>query len=325
MPQRSEKGHIAVAFRSKPESAARKETYKCKVRHVAETGKSEEEKTDSARAPDLKQPTNEDNWTVLLYKCDCASPIVQVNKHNGSVKICGDFKAKVNLFLNPKEYPMPMAEEIFVNLQGGQKFFQLDLNGAYLRIQPDDESKELATINTPLGLYRYKRLPFGISESCAIFQVVIVEQIRFYTKKDAILAKVYDYVRNGWPSTLSDREKELKPFFRCRLELTTESVCFLWNERVIIHPVFQNYVINELHQGHPGMVMMKSLARMHVWWPNIDDDIEKKMMMRVRELECLPQTGLSVLLLRRAVVTRGAQGTERLKFVEAEVAKQLSA
>ena len=101
---------------------------------------------------------------------DWASPIVPVNKPNGSVRICGDFKATVNPSLNPKEYPMPTAEEIFANLQGGQKFSKLDLNGAYLQIELDDESKELVTINTPLGLYRYKRLPFGISESGAIFQ-----------------------------------------------------------------------------------------------------------------------------------------------------------
>ena len=101
---------------------------------------------------------------------DWASPNVPVNKPNGGVRICGDFKATVNPSLNPKEYPMPTAEEIFANFQGGQKFTKLDLNGAYLQIELDDESKELVTINTPLGLYRYKRLPFGISESGAIFQ-----------------------------------------------------------------------------------------------------------------------------------------------------------
>ena len=46
---------------------------------------------------------------------------------------------------------------------------------------------------------------------------------------------------------------------------------------MILPPVFQNYLINELHKGHPGMVRMKSSARMRVWWPNIDDDIDKKV------------------------------------------------
>ena len=33
-------------------------------------------------------------------------------------------------------------------------------------------------------------------------------------------------------------------------------------------------ILNELHQGHQGMVGMKSHARSIVWWPNIDKEIE---------------------------------------------------
>ena len=30
-----------------------------------------------------------------------------------------------------------------------------------------------------------------------------------------------------------------------------------------------------LHLNHPGMVRMKSLARLHVWWPSLDPDVEQ--------------------------------------------------
>ena len=29
-----------------------------------------------------------------------------------------------------------------------------------------------------------------------------------------------------------------------------------------------------LHKGHPGITSMKSFARLHVWWPSLDSDIE---------------------------------------------------
>ena len=44
------------------------------------------------------------------------------------------------------------------------------MSQAYLQLPLDDESKEIVTVNTQKGLFRYNRLPFGISSAPAIFQ-----------------------------------------------------------------------------------------------------------------------------------------------------------
>ncbi len=48
----------------------------------------------------------------------------------------------------------------------------------------------------------------------------------------------------------------------------------MWGIRVVIPSSLQQQILNQLHECHFGIVKMKSLARQHVYWPNIDQQIE---------------------------------------------------
>lgn len=102
-----------------------------------------------------------------------AAPIVPVLKADGSVRICGDYRLTVNQAAEGEKYPLPKIEDILATLAGGQTFSKFDLTNAYHQVVIEEQSKPYLVINTPLGLYQYNRLPFGVAAAPAISQRIM--------------------------------------------------------------------------------------------------------------------------------------------------------
>ena len=102
---------------------------------------------------------------------------------------------------------------------------------------------------------------------------VTASQIRSWTDRDPVLSRVWDLILRGWQYSNSP---ELKPYQQHKDELSIHDGCVLWGNRVVVPPAGRAKVVDELHEGHPGVSRMKSLARRFVWWPLMDQDLESK-------------------------------------------------
>ena len=104
--------------------------------------------------------------------------------------------------------------------------------------------------------------------------VITASQIKTWTAKDPVLAKVKDMLLQGQRPPASD---EFKPFRSRFMELSVHDGCILWGNRVVIPPRGCFKMVEQLHESHPGICRMKSLTRSYVWWPNMDQELENRV------------------------------------------------
>ena len=110
-----------------------------------------------------------------VYSATWASPIVTVYKKNGSLRICADFSATVNRYLDRINAPLVTIDEAIASVGNARVFSKLDLSQAFMQLPIDSSSQEYLVINTSEGLYKFQYLPFGLSASPGIFQSFITK------------------------------------------------------------------------------------------------------------------------------------------------------
>lgn len=117
----------------------------------------------------------------MLRKIDFSewgTPLVPVLKKNGDLRICADYKITVNPHIKDFQFSLPLIEDLFAALNGGELFSKLDMRDAYNQLELDESSQMLLAWSTQEGLYAPTRLIFGISPACAIFQSIMSKTLQ---------------------------------------------------------------------------------------------------------------------------------------------------
>ena len=98
-----------------------------------------------------------------------SSPIVLVRKANGDLRMCVDYR-KLNSITRRDAFPLPRIDESLDALGGAQIFSTLDLACGYHQVAMAEEDKQKTAFTTPLGLFEFNRMPFGLTGAPATFQ-----------------------------------------------------------------------------------------------------------------------------------------------------------
>ena len=107
----------------------------------------------------------------------------------------------------------------------------------------DEKAQELYTINTPKGLFRYKRLPFGVSSSPAIWHR-FMEQV--LSGMDSICVMHDDVLVTG--KTDDDHSRNLEEVF---LRFQWHGLRLRQDKRAFMQPSVTHYSMHISKQGVP--------------------------------------------------------------------------
>jgi len=106
-----------------------------------------------------------------------AANCILVPKKNGKQRLIVNY-IPLNRVAIRDQYPLPLLSDIMGCLSGKKVFSTLDATEGFHQIELDQKSREFTAFITPIGLYQYRRVPFGFINSPAIFQRAINEILR---------------------------------------------------------------------------------------------------------------------------------------------------
>ena len=136
--------------------------------------------------------------------------------------------------------------------------------------------------------------PTVVKEGVTIFNVgqlqalpLTFQDIKLAAKRHATLSRVLDDVKSSWPKEVLN---DVQPFVQGQTELSVENDRLLWGTRVVICKSLQDTLLKSLHDNHPSITRMKTLAHSYFWWIGVDKDIENlgspvKIVKRLNQIQ----------------------------------------
>ena len=98
----------------------------------------------------------------------CAPSFI-VPKKDGRVRFITDYR-ELNKSIRRKPWPMPHITDLIQDIGAYTYVTAIDLSMGYYHLRLSDELSDMSTFILPFGLFKYRRLPMGLSISPDLFQ-----------------------------------------------------------------------------------------------------------------------------------------------------------
>ena len=105
-----------------------------------------------------------------------SSGVVIVPKPDGSIRLCVDMR-QANKAIVRHHFPVPTIDELILDMNGSTVFSKIDMRMGFHQFVLSEDSRDITTFTTHAGLFRYKRLSFGICSAPELYQRKISDML----------------------------------------------------------------------------------------------------------------------------------------------------
>ena len=141
------------------------------------------------------------------------SQVLMVKHPSGKKRFCIDYRY-INLITDTYSWPLPLIDSLIRSLGGKAVFSTLDLTMGFHQCKLSRRARRLTAFITPQGIFRYKRVPFGLSGGPSYFQSIVQNVVLKGLVGKACLVYIDDVIIFGKDEAehLANLEKVLQRF-----------------------------------------------------------------------------------------------------------------
>ena len=110
--------------------------------------------------------------------------------------------------------------------------------------------------------------------SVATHESLRLQELRSQAQSDWVYQKLRHYILGGFPESRNRLPEECRHFWQVKDQLTLDNDLIVYGCRLLIPAAMRRDVLTQLHESHQGLVHTKQRARLVVYWPGIDNDID---------------------------------------------------
>lgn len=147
---------------------------------------------------------------IRASKAPFGAPVLFQKKHDGSLRLCVDYRA-LNKVTVKNKYPIPLIADLFDQLGEARYFTKLDLRSGYYQVRIAEGDEPKTTCVTRYGAFECLVMPFGLTNAPATFCTLMNRLFHPYLDRFVVVYLDDIVVYSG---TLEEHVEHLRAVFQ---------------------------------------------------------------------------------------------------------------